>query len=143
MAKSLKKQIKKEIEKPVNVKEFDTVIKPVKMLLPTGSTLLNLACSDKSEGGYGTGRIVNLIGDSDTGKSVLSLTMLADLCYDESFDDYQLIYDDVEQAYTFDKEYMFSKKVNKRIIMEESHSDLIKDWRDRIFKLCDKDKHFV
>ena len=48
-------------------------------LLPTGSTLLNLACADSPFGGYSMGSIVNLVSDSDVGKSILAMTTIADI----------------------------------------------------------------
>jgi len=82
-------------------------------LLPTGSTLLNLACSDNPFGGYQIGKVANLIGDSASGKSMLALTTLAEMCINKKFDDYLLIYDDVEAALEFDINYLFGPLYDK------------------------------
>ncbi len=96
-------------------------------LIPTGSTLLNLACTDTMYGGYGHGKMVNLIGDSSSGKTILALTMLACMTQEKRFDDYEFIYHDSEVALEFDIEYMFGPKVAKRIIMIEN-KNTIQDW---------------
>ena len=42
------------------------------LFLPTGCTLLNLAISEKDNGGWPLGRVVNIIGDKSTGKTLLA-----------------------------------------------------------------------
>ena len=44
---------------------------PCKYFLSTGSTLLDLAVSDRHPGGVGSGRVVQIIGDNSTAKSVV------------------------------------------------------------------------
>lgn len=84
-------------------------------LIPTSSTLLNLACSDSPYGGFASGRMVNLIGDSSSGKSIVALTLLALCANNPKYKNYRLIYDDVENANSFDLEYLFGKTATKRI----------------------------
>ena len=83
-------------------------------LLPTGSTLLNLACADSPFGGYSMGSIVNLVSDSDVGKSILAMTTLADIASKKAYDHYRLIYLAVEPL-NFDIEKLFGKKLLDRI----------------------------
>lgn len=84
--------------------------------LPTGSTLLNLACAEDPFGGYGPGRMVNIIGDSFSGKTVLALTCLAEMANNPSFDEYRLIYDDSEMASgSFDFPKLFGKRFLERV----------------------------
>jgi len=50
--------------------------------LSTGSVLLNLAASQKArDGGWARGRVVNLVGDGSTGKTLLALEAAAQLYY--------------------------------------------------------------
>lgn len=86
-----------------------------KLFVPTGSALLNLALSDKADGGFLAGKIVNLIGDSSSGKTFLALTLLAEVAHDSAFDFYNLIYDDAEAANEFDLVKLFGKKTADRI----------------------------
>jgi len=91
-------------------------------LIDTGSTLYNLANSDLPDGGFKMGRISNLIGDSNTGKSVLALTCLAECSYDKRFDKYQLINDDAEFAHNFNVKRMFGKRAKERIRFRSSRT---------------------
>ena len=49
---------------------------PCKYFLSTGSTLLDLAISDRLPGGVGSGRTVQLIGDNSSGKTVIMKEIL-------------------------------------------------------------------
>lgn len=116
-----------------------------RQVMPTGSTMLNLGCSDLCNGGYGTGKMVNLIGDSSSGKTLLALSMLAEMAYDKDFDEYELYYDDVESANEFDLGKMFGKKAAGRILSPNINedgtpksSDTIQSFHSNIMKHLDK-----
>ena len=97
--KELVSQVEDAAKKPLDKIEVSSV--DPDWLIPTGSTLLNCACSDLHTGGYGIGKITNLIGDSSSGKSLLALTSFAEVAMYTRYDDYRLIYDDVEAALEF------------------------------------------
>ena len=107
--KSLPEQVKASSRQrpPVEEKTLD--------LVSTGSTLLNLACSDTWAGGFGKGKLVNIIGDSHSGKTLLALSVLAEAARDMAFDNHRLIYDDVEAAMEFDLGYLFGSGISDRI----------------------------
>jgi len=88
---------------------------PAPLLIPTGSTLLDLALTDGVNGGWCTGKVANLIGDSSSGKTILAFTMFAEAVRDPRFKDYRLIYDDTEAANLFDMTRMFGKATADRI----------------------------
>jgi len=92
-----------------------------KELLSTGSTLLNLACSGRVSGGFPKGCIILLVGDSDSGKTFLSLTCLAEATLSKKFQDYRLIYDGPEFGALMDLETFFGRKTVERI--EAPHYD--------------------
>lgn len=105
-------------------------------LLPTGSTLLNLALSDNQAGGWLKGSMVNIIGDSSAGKSFVALTTLVEMSVSTTFDKYSLIYDDVENANSFNMEYLFGKDFANRVQApevgdeeEDIPSDMIEDFQ--------------
>jgi len=102
-----------------------------KNLLPTGNTLLNLALSDKVDGGYSVGKMVNLIGDSSSGKTIMALTMLAEANHNPAFKDYDLIFDDVESALEIDIEALFGESLAERIIFKKSNT--IEDYYGAIY----------
>lgn len=84
-------------------------------MAPTGSTMLNLACSDNPWAGYKLGGIVTTPGQSSAGKTVVALTGLAECSTLRRFDKYDLILDDAEQRLAFDLHYMFGPTAASRI----------------------------
>lgn len=90
------------------------VVKP-KDLLSTGSTLLNLACSDHVGGGIPKGKYVFFVGDSSSGKTFLALTCFAEAAINRRFDAYRLIYDNVEDGALMDLGRFFGSGVAERL----------------------------
>lgn len=97
---------------------------PPRLFLSTGCALLNLAISDRVDGGWPGGRISNLIGDSDTGKTVLALSALAEACINPAFADHRLLYLDLEAVLTTRMiESMFGSKLASRLEIMQSGTD--------------------
>lgn len=88
--------------------------KPVEGL-STGSTLLNLACSNNPNVGFTKGRYYFLVGDSSSGKSFLSMTCLAEASINPAFDNYRFIGDNPEDGLLMDKIRFFGKAVEDRL----------------------------
>jgi RecA/RadA recombinase len=86
-----------------------------KELLSTGSTLLNLACSGRASGGFRKGKYYLIVGDSDSGKSFLSMTCFAEASINPNFADYNLVYDNTEDGMLADMEKFFGKEVKRRL----------------------------
>lgn len=148
LAEQVRESAKKAIEKPRELKEED--------LVPTGSTLLNCACSNNPFGGYGLGKIVTLPGGSQSGKTLLVLTALAEINALKRFAEYDLYYDDVEQALEFDVGYIFDQHLPRDIMplaerlmppLEDEdgpiYSDTIQDLKSNIFRLASEDKPII
>ncbi len=115
--------------------------------IPTGSTLLNLALSDRVDGGWLMGSMANIIGDSHAGKSILALTTFAEVAYDKRFNGFDLIYDDAELANSFNMAQLFGPKTDKRLeppAWDENdiafNSETIEDFEQTIEDL---DKEFI
>lgn len=85
------------------------------LLLSTGSTLLNLACTGQWHGGFMPGKYFFIVGDSASGKTFLSMTCFAEACINPAFDRHRLIYDNVEDGCLLDVERLFGRKVAARI----------------------------
>lgn len=93
------------------------VIKPLRKadFLSTGSTLLNLACAGRWDGGFIKGKFYFLVGDSSSGKTFLSLTCLAEAARNQHFDKYRFVFDDVEGGALMSIEDFFGKRVADRM----------------------------
>ena len=111
-------------------------------LIPSGSTMLNLACTDSYTGAYGKGRIVNTIGDSATGKSTLTLHTFAECAHDERFDDYHFEYDEAEAALAHDIENLFGKKTARRIGDPKRSID-VEDFVANLSRIIDRGEPFI
>ncbi len=80
----------------------------------TGSTLLNLACTDKPYRGFAKGKYYYIVGDSASGKTFLAYTCLAEASLNPNFDKYRFIYDNSEDGVLMDIEKFFGKGVANR-----------------------------
>lgn len=86
------------------------------MFLSTGSTLVNLACTNRPEGGFVKGNYFFFVGDSASGKTWLSLTCFAEANINSHFDDYRFIYDNGEaRSKLIDLERYFGAQTTERI----------------------------
>ena len=83
--------------------------------LSTGSTLLNLVCSGKPDGGFMAGRYYHIVGDSQSGKTWLSLTCFAEAANNPTFAEHRLIFDDVEGGALMNMERFFGAKMANRL----------------------------
>jgi len=115
------------------------------IFIPTGSTLFNLALSDRTNGGFKSGTVVNTIGDKSTGKTFLFLTMCAELANRSKFDDYGLYHDSVEGTVSIDIPSMFGNKMYERLLdpPEYHPSKTIEDSHANIVALTQGDKPFI
>jgi recombination protein RecA len=127
-------------------------------LIPSGSALLNCACSDNPFGAYPLGKIITVPGGSVSGKTILCLTTFAEANLVKALDDYDFIYDDIEEALEFDMTYLFGESAANRVKApngvyvyredqkeEPEYSDTIQDLEGNILQLCKgkKPKPFI
>jgi len=83
--------------------------------LSTGCKVLDLAVSDKTNGGFPLGSYVYLVGDSMSGKTWLSLSCMAEASIDPRFDQHRFIYDNVERGVRMNLERYFGSRMAERI----------------------------
>lgn len=119
-------------------------------LIPSGCKRLDIACSDTTKGAFALGKYANLIGDSSSGKTILALSMLAEMSKIPFFDTYDFVYDDVEQAMSFNLPKLFGKKLAARLqppaVHKDGsaiHSDTIQDFNLYINNRIDSKKPFI
>jgi RecA/RadA recombinase len=135
------KLLKKQPAKPPIVTVKNLKETPPKFLIPTGNTLLNLALSDSIHGGYGVGKMVNLIGDSSSGKTILALTMMAECNISPKFNNYDFIFDDAETSLEIDIKVLFGSKLDKRIKFRKSKT--IEDFYGAVYNQIQSGKPFI
>ncbi len=111
--------------------------------------MLNLACSGNPHWAFLPGKIINVVGDSSTGKTLLGLTISAECSHDPMFDDYDLIYDDAEHALEFDIKSLFGSKTFERLLgpskddgLEHPSNDM-QSFRENIMNKLEESKPFV
>jgi len=83
--------------------------------LSTGSTLLNLAISGRSDGGIPAGKYAFFVGDSSSGKTFLALTTLAEAQLSSHFKSYRIIFDNAEDGALMDFNRYFGQQVAERL----------------------------
>ncbi len=83
--------------------------------LSTGSTLLNMAISGKPNCGFAKGHYYLLVGDSQSGKTWLSLTCLAEASINPEFVKHRFIFDNKENGALMDIQKFFGKRVAERM----------------------------
>ncbi|MHA1345028.1 MAG: hypothetical protein ACTSO3_01375 [Candidatus Heimdallarchaeaceae archaeon] len=111
--KKIVKQIKKTAAKKPKKKKK---LKPkTENILSSGSTLLNLACTNNPFGAFAKGKYYFIVGDSESGKTFLSMTCLAEALRHPLFKNYRLIYDNVEDGMNIDLEALFNKEVARKV----------------------------
>ena len=117
--------------------------------LGSGSTVVNLACSNTINGAFDKGTFNLVVGDSESGKTFLLLTALAEAAQTKDFDKYRLIYDDAEKGARMDKESFFGKALAGRLeapAYEKGmgiHSTTIEDFFFHIDDAICKKKPFI
>ncbi len=95
-------------------KPKDLVIASDRML-STGSSMLNLACSGQTCGGFPMGSYIFFVGDSISGKTFVALTCFAEAAINKRFDDYRFIYDATEHGALMDFRKFFGQAVAERV----------------------------
>jgi RecA/RadA recombinase len=111
--------------------------------ISSGSSYLNLCLTDHIKCGFKFGTIVNIIGDSKAGKSMLALTCLAEAVNDPRVADYDLIYKDAENACDFDIPYLFGRKFMDRVIMDDEKIVVVEQFGSSVYKRLEKKKPFI
>lgn len=102
---SLKEEIRPKRKIPIDAKDF----------LSTGSTMLNLAQTGDPFKGIFKGDYFYFVGDSSSGKSWISMNILAEAVLNPSFDNYRFIQDTGERGTLMDIAKYYGRAVKKRL----------------------------
>lgn len=116
-------------------------MKEITRMIPTGCTLVNLSLSDTPDGAFVPGSLVNIVGDSSSGKTFLGWSMFAEVVHDPFFDAYDLYFDEPERAFYMQAERLFGIKPG-RIIMDIV-SETIQDFKKNVLTVAKKGRPFI
>lgn len=83
--------------------------------LSMGNALFNLALSGNVSVGAGPGRYIHFAGSSSSGKSWLTIAMLAEAARNQAYDNHKLVFIDNELGVGFSIEKYFGKRAASRI----------------------------
>lgn len=129
----------------VDLGEWDT-----NNLIPSGSTLLNLACSDNPMGAFCKGKIINIIGDPSAGKTLVALSVLAEMSMNDKWDAYDFYHDDAESGMSFDVAKLFGRRLADRLKSPSydedglpEGSDTVQRFHANLDRILDDGKPFV
>jgi len=111
------------------------------VLLPTGSTLLNLALSQTPDGGWPVGRIVNIVGDQATGKTFLALELIGALFNSKKYKDYKIFYDETECAMSIDTNHLYNYEIKDFLL--DPPSKTIEDFYKSVLDKLNTHSKFV
>ena len=112
---------------------------------PTGCTILNLCLSGRMDGGWAWGGIGHIVGDSDTGKTVIAKHTLAEACMLPDTKKIEKIDDEVEQSSSADLLSMFDKYADQFVAPGPNGevSEMIEDFYGYIYKRLKAGNRFV
>lgn len=88
-----------------------------RLKLSSGSWLLNLACSNHPDFAMVSGGYYWFAGASSSGKTFWTLQMLAEAAISPAFDEYDLVFDNVEDGALMDIEKFFGPKLAARLTL--------------------------
>jgi hypothetical protein len=137
----------KTIEKSLKRKKKHVI--PIKDLLSSSSTLLNLATSGRTAGCYAKGHYYWFVGDSQSGKTWLALAALAEASINPEFDNYRLIHDNCEHGALMSIRKFFGPRVAKRLEPPNGdrnnpeHSETLEQFYDNIDDAAKDGRPFI
>lgn len=119
---AIEKEMEEAVEEVAGDKEIVAINKKLlkkQHLLSSGSTMVNLACTNTPHGFMVGGKYYLLVGESEAGKTWLSMSTLAESTLHPKFSKYRIIYDDIENGANMDMNFYFGEKTAARIEVPE------------------------
>jgi len=114
-----------------------------RLLLSSGSTLVNLACSGSIEGAFPAGHYCFIPGDSMSGKTWLGMSCFAEAANDRRFAQYRLIYDPTESGAMMDLERFFGKRAVERIEWMDPPSCTVREFYFNVDDALEEGRPFI
>jgi RecA/RadA recombinase len=138
--KKLEQDMRSEVAGPQGSKDF----------LSSGSTLLNMAATGTTRGCFSKGKMILFVGDSNSGKTFMCLGCLAEACRNKNFNNYRLIYDNVEDGAMMNIQKYFGQAVVDRLEAPSYDkqgnavfSETVEGFYDHLDDACQEDRPFI
>jgi RecA/RadA recombinase len=112
-----------------------------KPVLSMGSTQLNLAIAGRPDAALHKGDYLFLVGDSMSGKTWVSWTLLAEASINPTFDEYRFIFGDSERGSRMDLNRFFGPRLAERV--EVVHPQFVEEFYFDLDDAFDKGKPFI
>jgi RecA/RadA recombinase len=109
--------------------------------LSTGSSVLNQACSGRTNGGLRKGLYYLFVGDTNTGKTTVTMTLFAEAAHSEAFTDHELLHVNSEHGANMDVVKHFGKATADRI--EETNPRTLEEFYDYMDAKLDAGVPFI
>lgn len=103
----------KQFLRAKRIKKY-TVLRP-RDFLSSGSALLDLACANRINGAFPKGKYIFIVGDSESGKTFVCMTIFAEATRNKNFKKYRLIYDNIEDGALMNFAEYFGEDVAERV----------------------------
>ena len=104
----------------------NSVVKKDTEFAPTGSTLLDLIVGGGTGEGFSFGNVINIVGDTGSGKSFVVCEVVA-ACHYKYGDKFKWVYDDCESGFTFDTKSLYGFEIMPMNVEERVKSDTVED----------------
>lgn len=119
------KSLTEQVEERVTRRE----IPPVVELTSSGAILLDLVAG----GGYPWGKMINIVGDKSTGKTLLGSELIA-TAFRQYGKELEWVYDDAEAGFSFNTQQMYGIDI---VAPDEECSDTLEDFQLNLKKRLD------
>ncbi len=115
---------------------IETIKEPIRQntnkTINSGATLLNMVLG----GGYGIGKIINIVGDKSSGKTLLAIEFIA-AAKKLLKNKLKIFYDDCESGFSFDEQELYGFKI---IEENQKNSETIEEMKFNLEKKLDEIK---
>ena len=134
-----KRSLAEQVDDNAHKKVKDEEIPPP--VFSSGCSLLNIALAEDVAAAYPVGEMVNIIGDKSAGKTLLALTMAAEIAHNH--DEFDIVYDDAEgSADQFNLATVFGQRFVERVKIN-APSETVEQFSQRVREIKKPTVYFI